>query len=445
MSRSLRTATSPPDSANTKMPSRSRTASSGWESNTVPRSAQQAGGTSRLAAKAEEGVWEQIGATMRDLTPVRLTGGGTLVVLVDADGVEYVLPVDALLRETLGQALSGSGPGLAEQRETPAAQPLGIRRKESTMESSLRPRDIQARIRAGESPEDVAAVAGTPVERVMIFATPVLAERAHVAHGALTASVRRKSADPASVVRTLGPSAATRLREEGVDPESVEWDAWRRDDGRWTLVAAYHHDSEQRVARFSFDQPGHFVMADDDEGRWLVGDGQFPSRADKEQAREHKLAPVPRYEEQLPLGDDAIELVRETPESESDETGPTGDLQATVAAVRARRAAAPVPEPEEVTGDADWIATPDPHEGPVLPLTTQEPHLAHIDHSADDQAHDQGVIPGLDPARPVHVDQTEDEADDPETQLPKRAVRKARGRASVPSWDEIMFGGGRGD
>ncbi len=382
---------------------------------------------------------------MRDLTPVRLTGSGTLLVLVDADGVEYVLPVDARLRETLGQALSGSGPGTTGQRATPAAQPLGIRRKESTMESSLRPRDIQARIRAGESPEDVAAVAGSSVDRVMIFAAPVLAERAHVAQGAQTASVRRKSTDPATTVRTLGPSAATRLREEGVDPGSVEWDAWRRDDGRWTLVATYHHDNESRRAGFTFDQPGNFVMADDDEGRWLVGDGQFPTRAQKEEARQLKLAPVPRYEEQLPLGDDAIELVREA--AEIDES--TSDLQATVAAVRAHRVAAP--EPEEVTGDADWIATPDRHadDGPIRPLSTQDPHLAHIHHDEPDT--DQAVLPGLDPVTPDEPSpaagrepasaQAEAE-DDPETQLPKRGSRKARGRASVPSWDEIMFGGG---
>ena len=62
------------------------------------------------------------------------------------------------------------------------------------MESVLRPRDIQARIRAGESPEDVAAAAQTSVDRIMGFATPVLAERAYQAELALKASVRRRVA-----------------------------------------------------------------------------------------------------------------------------------------------------------------------------------------------------------------------------------------------------------
>ncbi|MDQ6642556.1 MAG: septation protein SepH, partial [Actinomycetota bacterium] len=243
------------------------------------------------------------------------------------------------------------------------------------------------------------------------------------------------------------PAAATRLREEGVDPESVEWDAWRRDDGRWTLVATYHHDNEARRAAFSFDQPGHFVMADDDEGRWLVGDGQFPTRAQKDEARRLKLASPPRYEEQLPLGDDAIELVRDTSsEPEPDWRAQTGDLQATVAAVGSRRTPAAVPEPEEVSGDADWIATPDRHAdaGPIRPLSTQDPHLVSVDHAADTAADDQAVLPGLDPAGSVDAEEAE-YGDEPATQLPKRPARKARGRASVPSWDEIMFGGGRGD
>ena len=60
------------------------------------------------------------------------------------------------------------------------------------MESTLRPKDIQARIRSGETPEAVAQVAGTSVDKVMPYATPVLAERAHVAQRAQRASIRRR-------------------------------------------------------------------------------------------------------------------------------------------------------------------------------------------------------------------------------------------------------------
>ena len=59
----------------------------------------------------------------------------------------------------------------------------------------MRPRDIQARIRAGETPEAVAQAAHTTVEKIMAFAAPVLAERQHVAERAQRSSVRRKAVD----------------------------------------------------------------------------------------------------------------------------------------------------------------------------------------------------------------------------------------------------------
>src|SRR5688500_20400909 len=63
---------------------------------------------------------------------------------------------------------------------------------EIEMESSLTPRDIQARIRAGETLEDVARVAGIPMDRVERFGAPGIAEREHVASMAMASSVRRR-------------------------------------------------------------------------------------------------------------------------------------------------------------------------------------------------------------------------------------------------------------
>ena len=367
---------------------------------------------------------------MRDLTPVRLTGGGTQLVLVDGEGVEYAVPI-ARVHQVLGNAR-----GVQEQAEsatgTTSATPTpGIRREkvdqrmDQKMESALRPRDIQTRIRAGESPEDVAAVAGTSVEKVMVFAAPVLAERAHIARSAQSSSVRRTSAEPSSTVRTLGPSAAARLREEGVDPESVDWDAWRRDDGRWTLVATYHHDGEPRRAHFTYDQPGHFVATDDDEGRWLVGDGQFPSREQKARTTTRRLTPVPRYDEELPLGDDAIALVREA--------------RPPVAAPAAHDHPA-TPEPDAVTGDADWIAPDKGHHGSPLHAS------AWVDGPEETLAHPEPEVAEQAP-EPTEAKAEDDDGTRPETgqQQPRRSAKKGRGRASVPTWDEIMFGGASGD
>src|SRR4051794_12379609 len=136
--------------------------------------------------------------------------------------------------------------------------------------SVLRPRDIQARIRSGESPEAVATAAQTTVDKIMGFATPVLAERAYVAQQAQKASVRRRAAD--GPIGHLGEAVNQRLTSSDADPEAVEWDAWRREDGRWTLVADFDTAEGSRRAQFVYDVAGRYVVADDEESRWLVGE-----------------------------------------------------------------------------------------------------------------------------------------------------------------------------
>ena len=153
---------------------------------------------------------------MAHLTLAGLSEDGKRLLLVGDNGDEHTLDVDHALRA----ALRGEH-----------ARPGQL---EITMDSALRPRDIQARIRAGESAEAVAEAARTTLEKIMPFAAPVLAERAHVAQRAQLSSVRRRSGDTGA--RTLGEAVAAQLRAVGVDASAVEWDAWRREDGRWTLT-----------------------------------------------------------------------------------------------------------------------------------------------------------------------------------------------------------------
>src|SRR5881227_4071205 len=71
------------------------------------------------------------------------------------------------------------------------------------VESPLRPKEIQDRIRAGETAEEIADAAGVPIERVRWFEGPVLAERAYRAQEAQAAMVRRPG----------GPGPGPRLGE----------------------------------------------------------------------------------------------------------------------------------------------------------------------------------------------------------------------------------------
>src|SRR3954447_11357334 len=254
----------------------------------------------------------------RDLTLVGVTRDGRKLILVSDSGEEFTVPADARLRA----ALRGEHARLGQL--------------EITMESALRPRDIQARIRGGESPESVAAAAQTTLEKIMGFATPVLAERAHIADRAQRASVRRRSAEGPS--RVLADAVAERLSARNVDPGSVEWDAWRRDDGRWTLVADYRSGESERHAEFVYDAPGRYVVAEDDEARWLVGEQPTSSHGPQPRTATgpRRLSAVDRTldrsgdEDALPLGEDAIDLVSEDRARDGLEIG---------------------------GGDADWFAT----------------------------------------------------------------------------------------
>ena len=124
------------------------------------------------------------------------------------------------------------------------------------MDSALRPRDIQARIRAGETPEAVAEAAQTTVDKIMTYAGPVLAEREHVAERAQRSSVRRAPGESAGGARTLGDAVAAHLRSGNVDPATVAWDAWRREDGRWSLTAPFESSERQRHRRVHLRRPG---------------------------------------------------------------------------------------------------------------------------------------------------------------------------------------------
>src|SRR5690349_857221 len=268
---------------------------------------------------------------MQHLTPVGLSKDGKNLVLMSSSGEEFAVPVDQRLRT----ALRGDHARLGQL--------------EMKMESALRPRDIQTRIRAGESAEDVAAAAQTTVDAIMPFAAPVLAERAHVAQTAAKSSIRRASADSSPAGRTLDEASVQHLMSVSVRSEDVEWDAWRREDGRWTLIATYVVRGTEHRAEFTYDMPGRFVIADNDEARLLTGEAA-PATADEPTVPTRRLTAVPGTDE-IPLGDDAIELVRD---SVVDEQGSLDDLAADHA-------------------DADWIAPTRSAEAEDEPAAATDP------------------------------------------------------------------------
>ncbi|ONH30965.1 septation protein SepH [Pseudofrankia asymbiotica] len=183
---------------------------------------------------------------MRELRAVALSEDGGYLVLADANGradaEQFRVPVDDRLRAAL----------------------RGARRSEVRTESALTPREIQARLRAGETAADVARAAGIPVERVERYEGPVLAERARVVQEARAALLPK---DPGGATgRPLGEVVDTRLMAGQDDPEAAQWDAWRRVDGIWLVQLT----SESRCARWTWDPVVRRVRPHDDAARALV-------------------------------------------------------------------------------------------------------------------------------------------------------------------------------
>ncbi|KUI39458.1 septation protein SepH, partial [Mycobacterium sp. GA-2829] len=118
----------------------------------------------------------------------------------------------------------------------------------------LRPRDIQAKIRAGASVEQVANASGMPIERVERFAHPVLLERSRAAE--LATAAHPVLSDGPSVL-TLLETVSTALVGRGLDPDATNWDAWRNEDGRWTVQVAWKAGRSDNVAHFRFTPGAH--------------------------------------------------------------------------------------------------------------------------------------------------------------------------------------------
>lgn len=188
---------------------------------------------------------------MPELRVVAVSNDGTRLVLKAADSTEYTLPIDERLRAAVRNDRARLG------------------QIEIEVESHLRPRDIQARIRAGASAEEVAQLAGIPVDRVRRFEGPVLAERAFMAERARKTPVRRPGENTGP---QLGEAVQERLLLRGADKETVQWDSWRRDDGTWEVLLVYRVAGEPHSASWTYDPPRRLVQAVDDEARSLIGE-----------------------------------------------------------------------------------------------------------------------------------------------------------------------------
>ncbi|MGD3109736.1 septation protein SepH [Streptomyces sp. YGL11-2] len=348
---------------------------------------------------------------MPELRVVAVSNDGTRLVLKAADSTEYTLPIDERLRAAVRNDRARLG------------------QIEIEVESHLRPRDIQARIRAGASAEEVAQLAGIPVDRVRRFEGPVLAERAFMAERARKTPVRRPGENTGP---QLGEAVAERLLLRGADKDSAQWDSWRRDDGTWEVLLVYRVAAEPRSATWTYDPPRRLVQAVDDEARALIGESD-----DTPEPSFPFVPRIARLPRDRPL-DRALD--RQMPDR-GDRTAPSGGEERDES--RGGEEANGERERDSLTSLLE--AVPSFRGDMVVPETAkapqhEEPSEAEVEEPPAPAASAGAGSAYADVLMPRAVAGHRDRlTGTTDRQAEADGVRPGR-RAAVPSWDEIVFG-----
>jgi hypothetical protein len=263
---------------------------------------------------------------------------------------------------------------------------------------------------------------------------------------------------------TLEELVTQRLGAREVDPATASWDAWRT-DGTWFIRLSFPAAGRERRAEWSYDVQLRHVTPLDDEARWFVDEvspaaaaGPLPGPGRR------ALAPVRDGRDARPAtgpGEGPVrELVydvesdgglRPVEDERAGAAAATVDLLDTLRERRGRRQWLPDP--------ADDSDTPDALERAVDQLRVRaealgEPPAAHPPRSRPDQLEDAEVLALPDapaPSQPVppapqripRSTQSPEPLDlDAAAEGERSPSRRAR-RASVPSWDDIVFGSRR--
>jgi hypothetical protein len=363
---------------------------------------------------------------MQELRLVAVSEDGSYAVLtVPGRSGRFALPIDERLRTVA----RGQFSRLAQY--------------DIEVESPLRPKEIQDRIRAGETAEEIADVAGLPVDRIRRFEGPVLAEREFKAAEAQRATVR--SPGESGFGPRLSEVVAERLADIGVGPEDQEWDSRKRQDGNWQVQLAYTVAGRMFVAEWAYDPRNkHVIPADDEAIRLSLDESQWPGPRNVSSASVRATVtpigsraaanPEHRGEPDRSGGREIVHPSRQASAGSqaaagSQVTAAGSQLAAGVQAaggsqaVAAPRAAAALPGP---TGTGVQV-------GGGTAVAPDEPAADQPDPVA---VSGQAEEPATEPDPPTA-------APEPSARPARRASGGRSRRSSVPSWDEIMFGSSR--
>ncbi|MFM5904086.1 MAG: septation protein SepH [Microbacteriaceae bacterium] len=319
---------------------------------------------------------------------------------------------------------------------------------------SLTPRDIQDRIRAGESIDSIVESSGADAHFVSTFALPVLDELEHMISSAravrLTIPGDRFNDD--SQIE-FGALIDQRLADNGA--ESANWSSKRFDATKWHITLGFQLGENYGSATWSFD-PRRVELDPEDETAAALSTletnpGPLPKSkfsteppvAFRKTTTSVEAAPAAATVTELKPKVEKVSVIQET----------------------AIEAEAPLPvEPDEAPAAVSDAATETM--ATVIELVVEDPELHETDielteaeddvdesvgeiaapqNTGDDELTIQADVSSVEPEKEVEeemqpaISAAPPVESSPTTDTGSIAVAK-KGRASMPSWDEIVFG-----
>ncbi|MGW4367307.1 septation protein SepH [Nocardia takedensis] len=368
---------------------------------------------------------------MRELRVIGVTPDSTHIVCIDTEsGTKFRLPADDKLRAAARGDLARFG------------------QIEIEMEATMRPRDIQARIRAGASVEQVTEESGMPSSRVERFAYPVLLERARAAELAQKAHPVRADG-PA--VETLIDIVTAAFTERGHTLENAEWDAWKDEKGFWVAQLQWQNGRSEIAAHWRYQPDAHggsvsplddpaSDLIDPDFGRALRGLASIlPPQAELEAAAPVEQAVEaprpPRETTPAPQARPAARTPQQQPREEfyGQRAVAAGGAPAAIPSTGGGNApSAPAPAPASVPAPVPAPATPSapaattpPPSAPAAPAASTAPTPPTAPSTPAASATPQ-------PEEPVKPGNAK--------AAPAKTARTKRGKAPMPSWEDVLLG-----
>ncbi len=322
----------------------------------------------------------------------------------------------------------------------------------------LPPKEIQAHIRSGMSAQDVASITGVDLEYIQRFEGPILAEREFVIESAMAVPVHTaKDTEFGDIHATFGSAILARLHELSAIDE--RWASWKEEASGWVVKLSFTADQIDHDARWRFDPKRSSLAPLNHEAEALSRQGELTKKliprlravdggdrmtdssrfdsgafVDLELAEvrtppslgvvadvvgtevddsESSLLDTAPHLEAIPFGR-SNDRAENSPDAAQVPTNQTADLLEALRRRRGEREIASFDDMEDVmsghpsTGSIRLVSVP----------------LGGSEHE-DDDARQTAPLPVA--SKPLSVQQQSQKS-------------TKRGRASVPSWDEIVFG-----